>query len=309
MKTFTNLLEEFLNHARSLNYSRYTLRAYSCNLNVFLGWLEQTYDVRTVERLQKKHLHAWTQHLNEHRTTRGLPLKPSSVNAFNGNIRGFLKYLIAQGYLQRTYAEELPTIKAPQMLPSSVLTHTQIKKLLAKVNTQTAEGYRDRAMLELLYSSGVRVAELLGLNVLDIDRDNAMAIVIGKGKKQRMVPIGKTALRYLESYLVAVRPFLLCDASEQALFLTSEGVRMPYHRFLQSVHRHAQASGLEITVTPHTFRRSCATELIRGGANMYHIKELLGHESLSTLRHYSKLTITDLKKTHEKCHPREGDRK
>jgi len=106
-------------------------------------------------------------------------------------------------------------------------------------------------------------------------------------------------------YLKAVRPFLLKKADEQALFLNQAGERMPYHTFRRMVQRYAQAAGLDIKVTPHTFRRSCTTELIRGGANLYHVKELLGHENLETLKHYTKLTIEVLKATHARCHPRE----
>jgi len=160
-------------------------------------------------------------------------------------------------------------------------------------------------MLEMLYSTGVRVGELLGLDVRDVDLTNATAVVLGKGRKQRVVPIGKTALRLLESYLKAVRPFLLQQGGEQALFLNQDGKRMPYHTFRRILQRQATSAGLDITVTPHTYRRSCTTELIRSGANLYHVKELLGHQSLETLKHYTKLTIEDLKATHARCHPSE----
>ena len=132
-------------------------------------------------------------------------------------------------------------------------------------------------------------------------------VVTGKGNKQRVVAIGKTALKYLESYVLAIRPYLLKRRSEKALFLTLRGgKRFKYRSLLKYVHSYAEGADLD-DVTPHTFRRSCTTELIRSGANMYHVKELLGHESLDTLVHYTKLTIIDLKKTHEKCHPREKD--
>jgi site-specific recombinase XerD len=160
-------------------------------------------------------------------------------------------------------------------------------------------------MLELLYSTGLRVSEMLGLNITDVDFTHATAIVLGKGNKQRVVPIGKTALRLTQSYLKAVRPFLVRDHGQVALFLDRFGKPMPYATFLRRVHRYTAQAGLDINVTPHTFRRSCTTELIRGGANLYHVKELLGHETLDTLKHYAKLTINDLKATHHKCHPRE----
>ena len=111
----------------------------------------------------------------------------------------------------------------------------------------------------------------------------------------------------MEGYLKAVRPLQAGMSGEAALFVNGSGRRFPYHTFLRLLHATARRAGLPANVTPHTFRRSCATELLRGGANMYHVKELLGHESLDTLKHYAKLTILDLKKEHARCHPREKD--
>ena len=223
---------------------------------------------------------------------------------------------LAYGHLQRVFLDALTLVKEPNLLPTSVLTHAQVKRLIAVIPTGNPCGYRDRAMMELLYSTGVRVAELLTLRMPDVDLNNATAVVMGKGRKQRVVPIGRTALRYLQTYLVAIRPFLAVSAdgeggagnqTEQAVFLTRQGKPVHYLTFLRAIHAYAKRASLDANVTPHTFRRSCATELLRAGANMYHVKELLGHENLNTLRHYARLTITDLKKTHEKCHPRERD--
>jgi site-specific recombinase XerD len=177
--------------------------------------------------------------------------------------------------------------------------------MLRRIPTTNATGWRDRAMLEMLYSTGIRAAELLGLNVADVDFTSQTARVFGKGEKERLVPIGKTALRLVESYLRGVRPFLASDPKEPALWLDKRGKRLPYAVLLRRVHAHAQRIGLDVTVTPHTFRRSCATEMIRAGANLYHVKDLLGHETLDTLRHYVKLNVNDLRKTMARCHPRE----
>jgi integrase/recombinase XerD len=202
----------------------------------------------------------------------------------------------------------LPLLREPRNLPGSVLTHSQVKKMLARIPTDNSEGYRNRTMLELLYSTAIRAKELLGLDVGDLDLKHGTALIHGKGNKERLVPIGTTAIRYLETYFKAVRPFLLRNKKEKALFLNRRGVRVTYEPFRSMVVSSAQNAGFE-NITAHTFRRSCATELIRNGANMYHVKELLGHESLDTLRHYAKLTINDLKKTHRKCHPREKENK
>ncbi|MCP4124616.1 MAG: tyrosine-type recombinase/integrase [Bacteroidetes bacterium] len=304
MKTLSELLQDFLDHAKSLNYSRHTLRSYKVNLNRFLRWLE-SHGVVDPDRLQDEHLHAWAKHICSYVTGRGVPLRPSSINKNMENVRKWLKYLCKHGYCRPGIIDALEYVKEPDLLPTSVLSHDQVKKLLLKIGTDTQFGFRDRAMIETLYSSGVRVSELLYLNVSDVDLKNETALVNGKGNQQRMVPIGKTALRYLRSYIVAIRPFLMQNSDEKALFLNRDGRRMTYERFLHAVRTYTKAAGLDVNVTPHTFRRSCTTELLRCGANMYHVKELLGHKSLNTLRHYAKLTITDLKKTHEKCHPRE----
>lgn len=307
VKTLSQLLREFLEHGRALNQSPLTLKNHRFYVNHFLRRLEAAEGVCTADRLARRHLETWFKHLLDHRTIRGLPLKPESFNKAIQSVKSFLRYLAERDYILKSLPAALEYVKTPSLLPKGVLMHAQVRTLLGKIRTGTAEGYRDRAMLELLYSSGIRSAELLSLNVGDVDLKHATAIVMGKGRKQRVVPIGRTALRHLETYIAAVRPYQVRAPANQALFLKRNGERLGYDGLLVLIRRHVGAAGLDGPVSAHTFRRSCATELIKGGANLYHIKELLGHESLDTLRHYAKLTITDLKKTHEKCHPRERD--
>jgi DNA primase catalytic core len=236
-----------------------------------------------------------------------LHVKPRTINTYIEGVKGFLTWLADNGHMRKEYPEIVRYVKKPVTLPGSVLPHAKMRKMLSCIPTNDLTGYRDRAMLELLYSTGVRAAELLGLNTFDVDFRNKTMMVTGKGNKQRVVPIGRTAIRHIETYLTAIRPYLLQDHGENAFFLNGKGKRLKYRAFLKSVHIHSRRMGYD-DVSPHTFRRSCATELVRSGANMYHVKELLGHESLDTLKHYTNLTINDLKKTHEKCHPRERDR-
>jgi len=307
-------LADYIERGRGLNLSAHTLRAIRYNVTAFLDWLAG-HRISGPDQLRRAHLAAWLTRLQERRTTRGLPLKPKSINKKIENVRGFLNHLAAEGLIPAALAASLEYVKEPRLLPTSVMTHDQVRKLLRSIRTDSTTGYRDRAMLELLYSTGIRVGELLALDVARIDLRNATAVVYGKGRKERAVPIGKTALRHTESYLTAVRPFLArcgppgedrpADDDREALFLDTQGKRLPYHVFRRLVRKYADAVGISVNVTPHTFRRSCTTELLRSGANMYHVKDLLGHESLETLKHYAKLTITDLRATHRKCHPRE----
>jgi len=304
--TLTDLLEAFLTHGKSRNMSPTTLRTRRYHIEAFIRWAYR-HDVYSIDRISRALLMQWCRSLTGRRTTKGLPLKPRSINKQIESLRSFIAWLVRSGYTQSHLLDGLEYIKEPQLLPTSVLTHAQMKRLLRQVPGSSSETYRDRALLELLYSTGARISEALGLDLGDLDLKNRTAIVMGKGRKQRVVPIGETAMRYLESYLRAVRPFLLRVADQQAVFLDAQGKRLPYHVFRRLVHRYADAVGIDVNVTAHTFRRSCTTELLRSGANMYHVKELLGHENLDTLKHYAKLTITDLKATHLRCHPREKD--
>lgn len=300
-------IDAYLDRLRSLNYSPRSIEEESYTLGRFAVWLDRTYQVDRPERLRKAMLDAWLSHLCATRTPQGYPLKPKTVNKHLSFTRTFVLHLAARGFVPKALADVLQRVKEPSTLPGSVLTHAQVRKLLRKVNTSTAEGMRTRAMLELLYTSGVRARELTGLDVADVDLDRGTALVHGKGRKDRVVPIGKTALRYLQSYVVAVRPFLIRDRAETALFLNSLGNRYAYGSLQRTIRDLRRRHGLDEDVTAHTFRRSCTTELIRGDANLYHVKELLGHATLRTLKHYARLTIVDLKRTHEKCHPRERD--
>ncbi len=306
-KTLEEHSREYLDHLRSLNYSPRTIEDMFYTLRRLLAWLKDTYLVTTPDRIRKKHLDAWHYHVCGTRNLKGYPIKPTTINKQGAFVRGFLLHLAARGYVLKSLLDVLRRVKEPSTLPSSVLSHAHVRKLLRKISTNTPEGYRNRTILELLYTSGMRARELIGLDVGDVDLDRGTALVHGKGNKERVVPIGKTALRYLRNYVTAVRPFLVRDRTEMAIFVNHLGRRYAYHSLQDYIQATRERLGFPDHVTAHTFRRSCTTEMIRGGANVYHVKELLGHETLRTLKHYARLTIVDLKKTHEKCHPRERD--
>lgn len=306
MKTLNEHANDYMDWRRSLNLSPKTIEKNKYGISFIIIWLEQKYHITHPDRINKDHLYEWQKHIAGLKNRDGHPLKPRTINTYNEGIKGFLTWLADKGQIPEIYPSLLRYVKKPITLPGSVLAHAAMRKLLNRIPTENPIGYRDRAMLELLYSTGVRAAELLGVHTFDIDIKNKVMMVTGKGNKQRMVPIGKTAIRHIDTYLRAIRPYLDKGANDHALFLNNQGKRLQYKSFLRCVQTHAKRTG-NPHITPHTFRRSCTTELIRGGANMYHVKELLGHESLDTLKHYTRLTINDLKKTHEKCHPRERD--
>lgn len=298
------LLQDYLEYLKSLNYSNRTIQAstYIC-LNFILYLKNQ--NVNNISELKKSHLLEWQKHLSRQLNQKALPIKPRTINFKITGAKGFLKYLSKKGYVLESIPHILQQVKEPQMLPLGVFTNDELIKIIDKIDTTTPMGYRDRTIVELLYTTAIRANELITLNLDSIDFTNTTATVFGKGSKERVVPIGKTALKYLENYVKAIRPFILNGNETKALFISIRKQRMGYANLLRIIHKYADETDIDENVTPHMFRRSCTTELIRNGANLYHVKDLLGHESLNTLKHYTKLTITDLKTTHRLCHPRD----
>lgn len=306
MKTLENLADDYIDHIRGMNFSSRSIRVYRYECRWFLEYLKVNHQLETADMLLRTHISAWRKDLSRHRNRFGRPLAARTVNRKIAIIVSFLRFLSAGGYIQKVPEDALPRMREPQPLLSGVVAYAGVKKILGKVSPETPGGFRDRTILELLYTSGIRASELVGLDIGDVSFANSVISVTGKGRKERVVPVGGTAMRFLETYLRAVRPFLAVGDEKDALFLNARGGRFAYHSLRYMVHKYCDGRTDE-NITPHSFRRSCATELIRGGANLYHVKDLLGHERLDTLRHYTKLTITDLKKTHAKCHPREKD--
>lgn len=307
MKTLNEIFEEMIDYRRSLRMSSETEKSLNYQTNQFLSFLAVNYNVLTASELRKSHLFAYQKHLAISTTRSGLPLKPGSINNLISAVKSLLKFMRSHGYITSDLEGAIHKVKVPDLLPTSVLTHAQVKKLIRSVDADTPEGMRNRTVMELLYSSGIRVGELVKLKVNDIDLEGGIMKVLGKGNKERMVPVGKTALKYLCSYIRGIRPFVNFNGCEE-VFLSSNGKPLIRHR-VESIMREISSKKIikDVKITPHTFRRSCATEMIRGNANIYHVKELLGHATLASLKHYTKLTINDLRKTHAKCHPRERD--
>ena len=230
-----------------------------------------------------------------------MPLRPLSVNKHIEAVRGFLKFLALRGYVQTGLVNVLVYVKKPTLLPTSVLTHAEVKKLLTRIPTSSPEGYRDRALLEMLYTTGLRRKELLGLNVADVDYKHYTAIVMGKGSKQRVVPIGKTAMRFLETYVLGVRPFLLRNPAEPALFLDRYGKRLPHYILMRRLHGYADGLGFKVTVTPHTFRHTTAMHLLQAGTEINMIRSWLGHSSIETTHEYAEIDLEMKRKTLQSC--------
>ncbi len=309
MNSLRQILQELLEHQQALDYSHHTIEGTRSNVKFFLDWLDDKHGISDPGVLRSDHLHDYQKHLGVYITRRGLPLKPSATNSKIKGLRRLLEFMYDRSHITRRLSHDIHYIREPQLLPTSVLSHKQVKKLFRQIDTSSQEGMRDLAAIELLYSTGIRIGELSTLRVEDIDLDASAMKVFGKGRKERMVPIGKTALKHLTSYMRGIRQFLAarCNQDYREVFLNNRGRPLLGYALRESIHAYAKSADIDINVTPHTFRRSCTSEMVKGNANLYHVKELLGHESLNTLKHYTKLHISDLQLTHKKCHPREKD--
>ena len=238
-------------------------------------------------------------------------LSPSSVNRFLSSLKGFYKYCALEYQISNPMVD-ISQFKIARKLPKA-LSVEEITRLIDTANNPTdPTTLRDRAILEILYGTGARVAELVGIDVSDISKDSfdgeeiTILKLRGKGSKERLVPLGKFALEALDNYLVRLRPSLLAknSQSERALFLNNRGTRLSRQSAWTTVLRASQLAGLEGRVSPHVFRHSYATHLLDGGADIRVVQELLGHASVTTTQIYTLVTIDKVRESYSLAHPR-----
>lgn len=229
----------------------------------------------------------------------------STVARKLASIKAFYRFLTAERYIRRNPAEVLEAASRGLHLPK-VLSVQEVERLLDEPNLGTLDGYRDKTMLELLYATGMRVSELVNVPVKNVDMKMQYVIVMGKGSKERMLPLGRTALHYLEHYLSVVRPQLLHGKPEAAaeLFVTGWGGPMTRERFYEIIVAYGKSADISKRVTPHMLRHSFATHLLNNGTDLRIVQELLGHADISTTQIYTHLDVERLREVYDKTHPR-----
>lgn len=229
----------------------------------------------------------------------------STVARKLASIKAFYRFLTAERYISRNPAEVLEAASRGLHLPK-VLSVQEVERLLDEPNLGTLDGYRDKTMLELLYATGMRVSELVNVPVKNVDMKMQYVIVMGKGSKERMLPLGRTALHYLEHYLTVVRPQLLHGKPDKAaeLFVTGWGGPMTRERFYEIIVAYGKSAGISKRVTPHMLRHSFATHLLNNGTDLRIVQELLGHADISTTQIYTHLDVERLREVYDKAHPR-----
>jgi integrase/recombinase XerD len=264
--------------------------------------LDEYFQLKTynfpVQQLKLIHLQEFLQYLNE------LGFAATSQARMLSGIKSFFSYLVLEKILDISPAELLETPKLSKKLPE-VLSFDEIELMLDSVDLSKPEGHRNRAMIEVLYACGLRVSELTGLRISGLYPEISFVRVIGKGNKERLVPIGETALKQVAFYLEDRKQMENIDRkSEDIVFLNRRGKQLTRNMIFLIVKEAAAAAGIEKNVSPHTFRHSFATHLLEGGADLRIVQQLLGHESITTTEIYTHLDMNYLRETLRSYHPR-----
>ena len=234
---------------------------------------------------------------------RGLGLAPRSVARAIHAIHGLYRFAVREGRLDGDPMENLKAPRAFKALPR-YLSGPQVEALLAAPDVATPVGLRDRAMLEVLYATGLRVSELIALRASDLDMQLGIVTCFGKGSKERLVPLGEVARSWVSRYLAESRPLMARPSASPVLFLSVRGGRLSRMGVWGVVRRHAVAAGVERTLTPHVLRHSVATHLLEGGADLRAVQAMLGHADISTTQIYTHVTRERLRKVYDQFHPR-----
>jgi integrase/recombinase XerD len=230
-------------------------------------------------------------------------LAASSIKLVVVALKIFCRFLVSKGIIERDPAEPLSLPRIERYLPET-LNELQVEQFLEKIDTKAVHGLRDRAMIELLYASGLRISELANARLEDFNFEQRIVRVTGKGNKTRLVPVGQKACDALAAYLSDERPKLVKPRTSSEIFLSERGTKLTTARIWQIVKKHAQHAGLEKNVYPHLLRHSFATHLLSNGADLRIIQEMLGHADISTTQVYTHVDQQRLKAVHRQFHPR-----
>lgn len=290
-------IDEYLNFlAIEKGLSLNTLEAYSRDLNRYSEFMESK-GIIDVKNITSDDIILYLG------TLRKSGLTPNSVNRALAALRGFHKYLIRETIIAENPIANIELAKVWMRLPDT-LSKDEINHLLEQPDLKTPLGIRDKAMLELLYATGIRVSELITLTINSINWQVGYLIVVGKGSKERIVPIGKSAIDYLTRYLQEGRKKLMKGKRSHALFVNRSGHELTRQGFWKIVKKYATKSGLLKKIHPHTFRHSFATHLLEGGADLRSVQVMLGHSDIATTQIYTHISRERLKNIHRKYHPR-----
>ena len=295
-------IQRFLDHLTvERGLSVHTVAAYRRDLERYAAFLRSR-GITDARRVDERAVTAHVAAVSASTYGDGKPYRATSVVRALSSVRAFHRFLLREGQISSDPTAAVIRPKLPRSLPKP-LSVDDVARVLAHPD-RSAKGLRDRAVLETLYGAGLRISELVGLDVDDVDLEEGSVRVLGKGGKERDVPIGRYARDAISAYLTRVRPQIASPRSRSALFLNLRGGRLTRQGCTGIVQQHAAGAGIRTKVSPHTFRHSFATHLLEGGADVRVVQELLGHASVATTQVYTLVTREHLREVYFTSHPR-----
>ena len=290
-------VEQFIHYlAVERGLAKNTLESYGRDLKQFQGYIKKNSDKKIEESTNT----LITEYLGV------LKEQGKAVSTISRNIaaiKSFYQYLVKKEYLKQDPSERLETPKIEKKLPK-ILSIGEVESLLKQPNVKNAGGIRDKAMLELLYATGIRVSEIIGLNISDINLEMGYIRCYGKGTKERIVPLGSIAIKSVREYIQKGRLNIVRSSEEAALFINHHGKRLTRQGFWKIIKKYAAQAQITKEITPHTLRHSFATHLLENGADLRSVQEMLGHADISTTQIYTHINKNPLKEVYDRAHPR-----
>jgi integrase/recombinase XerD len=298
----TTLLDRYLQHLTVKGFAETTLRVRRVHLGMFLTWCKKI-RVFALAQVTKSTLESYQRYLFNYRKKDSQPLAVASQHSRLAALKVWFKWLTRRNYIPHDPASELELPRVGYKLPS-VLNKEEVELVLQQPNLQSPFGIRDRAVLEMLYSTGMRRLELLQLKLFDVDKKHGLVTIReGKGRRDRVVPVGERALFWLEQYLIAGRPKIVGQPDDSILFLTAAGESFTPNHLSWLAKRYVRRAGIGKTGACHIFRHTMATLMLEGGADIRYIQAMLGHVRLDTTKIYTHVSIRMLKQIHTATHP------
>ena len=319
------LIMRFKEQMEAEGFTERSVEDYLEWLKYFVKYLQGT-DVESLSDISRDTIHQYQMFLYNVKKKDGNPLSLGTQLCRLSIIRTFFRFLLRRGYLLYDPADSLELPRKEKVLPRTIMSKKEVFKLLSQPDCDTPLGLRDKTILEVLYSTGIRNSELTGLAVFDIDISNQeLRVRQGKGRKDRALPLGGIAARYLDEYIRVARPHFIgmrdkyvlnkpgqnrdkLERENSLLFFSYIGKKLSRTVLSSMVRHYARKAKLTKRTTPHGIRHTFATHMLRGKASIRHIQEMLGHACLETTQLYTQVELSDLKKEHKRCHPREQNR-
>ena len=292
MNTLNNLVEEYLRYLLiDKGYSNNTIDSYKIDLEKFLDFNKN----KGINDISNDDLKKYIKYLKE------INLNEKSISRNISCLKSFYKFLVIERYVNNNPSDSIAIPKTKKSLPNT-LTEEEVLKLL-DIQLNDNFSYRNKAMIEVMYATGLRVSELVNLKLQDIDLNENIVRIVGKGNKERVIPIGEYASEYLEKYVYNYRGTMIKKVNNEYLFLNNHGNKMTRQGFFKIIKNLAKEKGIDKDISPHTIRHSFASHLLKYGADLRTIQELLGHSDISTTQIYTHISNEELKKNYENFHP------